>query len=151
MLGFHAISAAPISALRVTGAIAGTAAVTFSQTGDVTNQGDLSGTSAITLSQTGNLLGAGALTGPSTITLSQSATISAMFSLLGSSSFSVLATGSLTNANAGEIWLNPDGLYVLYGSAQGETKPAYASDTTPYRQGKLRYDRPNHQKYRVVG
>ena len=143
MLGFNAISAAAIASLVTSGAISGTATITFSQTGDVVNQGSLSGSASFTLSQTGDLKGAGSLAGTVTATFSQTGTVVGSFSLLGSTSFAFSQTGTLTNANAGTIWQNPDGMFVFFGTTQADPRPEYATDTTPYLTVNLRYDQPN--------
>jgi hypothetical protein len=66
MLGFHSISEQPISTLADasgSGAMTGTATITFAQTGDLKGAGALTATAAtIVFGQTGGLKGAGALT-----------------------------------------------------------------------------------------
>ena len=128
MLGFHGISVAPISALATAlGAITGTISVTFSTAGVLT--------------------GVGSLAGVTTLTFTTTATGQTLHGITGVISLTFTTAGNLLQPSS-NIWLNPDGLILVFGTAEGKTYPSVISPLSIDLPGKLRYDQPNPFKFR---
>lgn len=83
------------------GAMSGTAGLTFGGSGTLTGSGALAGAAAITLGQSGALTGTGALSGTAALTLGQSGTLTGLGALAGSAQITFAATGTLADAGGG--------------------------------------------------
>ena len=82
------------------GAIAGTAGITFSGSGSLTGDGALTGTAALAFGQSGTLTGSGALSGSAALTFGQTGNLAGTGALAGSAALSFGQTGALTGAGA---------------------------------------------------
>lgn len=82
------------------GAISGTAALTFGQTGALNGAGALAGSTPLTFGQAGALTGAGALNGYSTLTFGQTGLVTGAGALAGTTPLVFGQTGTLAGAGA---------------------------------------------------
>ena len=82
------------------GAIAGTAAITFGQSGAIAGGGALAGSTAITFGQSGTLAGAGAIAGTAAVTFGTSATLAGAGALAASAAVTFGANGTLAASGA---------------------------------------------------
>lgn len=82
------------------GAISGTAGLTFGQSAILTATGALAGSSALALGQSGTLTGAGALAGPGALTFAQSGLLKGTGTLAGTLALILGQSGALTAAGA---------------------------------------------------
>lgn len=88
------------SAPAVSGAISGTASITFGQSATLTGDGALAATTTITFSQSGALRGQGALAGSAALVIGQTGALAATGSLAGSTSLTFGQAGTLAGAGA---------------------------------------------------
>lgn len=94
--GTTAITFGQSGALKGAGALVGVSAVVFGQSGNLKGSGALAGSAAIVFGQSGVLVGSGALAGASAIVFGQSGNLIGSGSLSGASSIVFGASGTLT-------------------------------------------------------
>ena len=80
------------------GAMSGTASLTFGQTGALTGTGNMTASAALTFGQTGGLSGRGALTGATSLTFGQTGNAIAVGLMTGSTSLTFGQSGSLAGS-----------------------------------------------------
>lgn len=99
--GTAALTFGQSGTLNGTGVLAGSSALTFAQTGALVGTGALAGTAALIFGQSGTLTPpAGALAGQATLTFGQSGTLTASGVLAGTVALTFSASGALTDLNA---------------------------------------------------
>lgn len=96
MTGTTALTFAQTGSLKGTGAMIASGALIFGQTGALTGKGALAGTGAVVFNQVGALTGAGALAGSNAITFGQTGAIAGTGALAGSNSITFGGSGTLT-------------------------------------------------------
>lgn len=82
------------------GALAGSTTLTFGQSGAINGTGALSGSTSITFGQSGSIAGAGALAGTSTIVFGQSGTLTQPGAISGTATITFSQSGTIAGAGA---------------------------------------------------
>lgn len=111
------------------GAISGTATVTFGQSGALTGAGALAGSTAVTFGQSGNIKGAGALAGTAATVFGQSGALTGSGAMVASAAVTFGQSGALTGAGAlsgSSAWsFGQSGALVGSGALAGNTAWAF--------------------------
>ncbi len=103
MAGTSDIVFSQTAALTGTGALAGNIQATFGQSAALTGAGQLSGNAGITFGQSAVIVGSGALSGAGNIVFGQSAAMTGSGQLAGSTPLTFSNTGTLVNLPAGAM------------------------------------------------
>jgi hypothetical protein len=123
------------------GILAGTAAITFGQSGLLAARGALAGSAAITFGESGLLTARGALAGTAAITFGQSGLLAARGALAGSAAITFGQTGLLAArgalAGTAAVTFGQSGLLTARGALAGEADITFGASATASQPGAL--------------